>query len=58
MMLRQWNPDDPLTMRFPRTSREAFGRQVYFPKRSREWLWMAGAVVMLCAFFLIGYYTA
>jgi hypothetical protein len=58
MMSRQWNPDDPLTTRFPRTSREAFGRQVYFPKRSRDYLWLVGAAVIVSAFFLIGYYTA
>lgn len=41
------HPDDPFSMRAYRTSREAYGTSLYFPKRSKDWLWMVGAVAVV-----------
>lgn len=38
------HPDDPFAMRSYRTSREAYGTSLYFPKRNYDWLYLVGAV--------------
>ena len=41
------HPDDPLTMRFPRSAREAFGTNYYEERQECEWLWFFGTVVVV-----------
>lgn len=50
--MRTMNPDDPLTMRFPRTSREAFGTN-YYEEKTDHWALGAAVIAAALAFAVI-----
>lgn len=39
------HPDDFNATRFYRTSKEAFGTQIYFERPSNDWIWAFGLFV-------------
>ena len=59
-MLNESQSSDPVTARFPRTAREAFGHHAYAPMRRfsflpclrASWIGVAVAVAILAAFAL------
>ena len=50
------HPDDPHTMRFPRTAREAFGSNFYEEKPSHDVLWGIGYAVLLASLAVVVVY--